>query len=640
MDGEQEHLNKLKRQLYGPLEQLRQLRRTDLETQAGPRPSLWKRVEPLQTANQVLSLKLLKKLLWITGLLFFMALGAAALVFWRGNNSVSTGNVDIKVSGANESAAGEEVQLQVAVTNNNQTSLELADLIVEYPKGTRVAGALATPLTRERISLGNLKQDETIQKQLRAVFFGEQGSDQEVKLSVEYRLADSSAIFRKESSYHVFINSTPLTVLVDAPEEANSSQEITIKATVESNAEGTIERPVVVANYPAGFRFLRATPEPSSSQRVWQFPDLKPGKKIAIEIHGTLEGQDDEEKAFRISAGTVDREGSNELTATYGSTLAPVTIRRPVVALNTEIEGQGGAEVVADSRDPLRVDMSWINNAPEPIIDAEVLVKLTGAALDKTDVDTDRGYYNSSAGTVLWTKQSAKDLAEIDPGEGGRLSFSFSTLSLVSDEGASLRQPELGVVVELRGKRVTDAGKTENVFISTTQKVRLNSVTQFAAKVLHHTGPFENRGPVPPKVGEETTYTVVWSVLNSSNNLNGAKITASLPSYVKWLGFQSPLSEPLDFRGNESGGGELVWNLGQVVAGSGTNNAAREVSFMVSITPSLGQVGDSPVLVLNPSFEGVDSFTRQVLTAKPSRNLNTEFSTESQFRLGDGRVEN
>lgn len=636
--NERDPLDQLKRQLYGPLGALRRLRRSSLDSDGNESIGGWRHVEKIQTATGALSYRLLKRLVLVGGIVFLLGILAVLLVFLRGNNLVSSGNVMFKIDGPTEVAAGEELSLQVAVQNRNQAVLELADLIVEYPAGSRAPGPDGAPLTRERLSLGNIKPGDEVSKQLRLVLFGEQGSEQELKLSVEYRLPDSSAIFDKEFTQKILINSTPLSVQLDVPEELNNNQEFVIQATITSNAANEMVDPVVVLQYPAGFRFLSAVPSPTRGQNVWSLGSLRPGGQVRLAIRGTLEGQDDEQKSVRLSAGTLASAAGDDLSATYGSALSVVTIRRPLVSLTTKINGSSASEVVADSRQPVSVELSWVNNGSDPVNDGVLTLKLDSPLIDKTSIQAERGYYNSAANTVTWTKQNVRDLTSLDQGDSGLARVSFSTISLVDGTGSGLRQPQLSLAAEWRGQRVSDQGKPESVFARSQQVVKLASVAQFAGKVLRDTGALENRGPIPPKVDEETTYTVVWSVLNSSSNLNNARVSATLPAYVEWLGVQSPLSEPLTFRANSGGGGELVWDLGQVAAGVGTESAPREVSFQVGIKPSLSQVGTVPELVLGSKFTGVDAFTKQAVEVSLRRELSTEFSSEANFNLNDGRV--
>ena len=84
-------------------------------------------------------------------------------------------------------------------------------------------------------------------------------------------------------------------------------------------------------------------------------------------------------------------------------------------------------------------------------------------------------------------------------------------------------------------------------------------------------------------------------------------------------------------------GGEIVWDIGSIGAGKGISSSAREVSFQVTILPSLSQVGLTPVLVKNISIEGEDNFTDTIIKYSV-KDLTTRIGTDPLFSLGKGEV--
>jgi hypothetical protein len=92
------------------------------------------------------------------------------------------------------------------------------------------------------------------------------------------------------------------------------------------------------------------------------------------------------------------------------------------------------------------------------------------------------------------------------------------------------------------------------------------------------------------------------------------KVLTSLPIYVHWLDKISPVSEDLKYN---PVGGEVVWNVGDINSGGGS----RSVSFQVSFTPSLSQVGSSPKLLDDVTASGYDRFSSVMLTASKNSGL-------------------
>lgn len=117
-------------------------------------PDSWKEEENKFNLGEKLLTKtsMFKKFFIFSIIFFVIAIGFASYMFFVGGNTVSNENIDISVLGNAFTAGGEELPLQIEIINRNNSLLELADLLVEYPKGS--SGTLAEDTERFRSSLG------------------------------------------------------------------------------------------------------------------------------------------------------------------------------------------------------------------------------------------------------------------------------------------------------------------------------------------------------------------------------------------------------------------------------------------------------------------------------------------------------
>jgi len=170
---------------------------------------------------------------------------------------------------------------------------------------------------------------------------------------------------------------------------------------------------------------------------------------------------------------------------------------------------------------------------------------------------------------------------------------------------AKLINPELILNASFRGTRVVDGRPGAVVETNLTKKVRLNSRLHLAARAVHKSGPFTNTGPLPPSAGVETSYTIIWSVSNSSNELDNLVLKTTLPSQSKWLNVVSPLGENVDYNPTN---GEVTWSAGRVPVDT-SGAPVKELYFQVGFTPSANQVGSTPKLIGPTSISAIDGFT-------------------------------
>ncbi|MBI4121049.1 MAG: hypothetical protein HY457_02250 [Parcubacteria group bacterium] len=564
---------------------------------------------------------------------FAVATLIALFVMLGGTNLISTRNVDITVTGPVSIEAGEEVQLEIAIYNKNSVDLESTDLLIEYPEGTRVAGDIEEVLPRTRTSLGVIPKGGIVKESVRAVFFGQEGEEKKVRIALEYRVPDSNAIFVAEETFTVVVSSSPVRISAEGVTEVSSGQEFALEVTVSSNASERVGNVLVAVDYPFGFSFLDATPKPTYGNDTWVLGDLPSGSERTIIIRGVLEGQDGEEKIFRVVSGTPKEKDEREIGVAFGTLLHDVAVTRPLLALQVLLNGRPGKEHILGADEEVTAEISWVNNLPIKISNAKIEVTLVGDALDTASVSPIRGFYQSFNRTVVWDGTTAPELVELEPGERGAVSVRFKPRELVLSGGTLIKEPLITLTATAEGTRVGESG-SEQVQSSVQHLLKVETNVSLSQRALYYAGSFANTGPLPPKVGEETTYTILWNVVNTASDVSRGKVRATLPPHIRWIGEKSPGNETLTFSESDR---SVVWDLGSISAGAGIGASPREVSFRVGFRPSLSQVGDVPTLVNESVFSGFDAFTETTIAAT-ARSVNTQLSSDPQFTAGEGRV--
>jgi hypothetical protein len=133
---------------------------------------------------------------------------------------------------------------------------------------------------------------------------------------------------------------------------------------------------------------------------------------------------------------------------------------------------------------------------------------------------------------------------------------------------------------------------------------------------------------------QKTTYTIIWTIGNTSSVIDNAQVTATLPPYVAWLGVVSPSTENVTYDQNS---GTISWNAGTVAAYSSDPSRRREVSFQVSFQPSVSQISFAPTLVNQSTLTATDDFTGLPLQ-NTQDYLTSSFSTDPGYKGGDETV--
>ncbi len=577
-----------------------------------------------------------KKVLIASIVFFIIAVGLAFFIIHNGSNVFSLKNVDINISGPVSVKGGEEFTLNLSITNRNDNAMEYADLITEYPNGTYASFNSQKELSRTRESFGKIGPNKTVNKTISLVLFGKENTKKEIKFTLESRFEGSNAILDKTEPYDILLISSPVNLSVGVPEKTGTKQEFETIINLESNSSNTLKNLSLNINYPRGFTFISANPAPTQGKNIWKIGDMLPAGKRVIKVRGFIEGQEDAEKIFTVSVGSQDLKNESNISTVYNSDSEQIIISKPFLGLNVLINGTKTPEYILKDNRTIRFDVLWVSNSSTKITDGDIEVKLDGNIANKFSVIPDRGgFYKSLNHTIEWNSRTGEnDLSVIEPGESGKVSFTLQALPLPSKGDAVFKNPELNVTVKANGNQTTDMNIPNKLSSSVSKKIKEESSLDVTPRAVYYSGPFKNTGPLPPKVNEETTYTIIFSVTNTSNKVSSTIVKTTLPTYVRWLGMVSPSKEDLSF--NELDG-EVIWNVGDVDAGTGSVNGAREVAFKVALTPSVSQSNRMPLLTGGITISGKDTFTGTMLESI-KKGLDTNLFSDPSFSINQASV--
>lgn len=573
---------------------------------------------------------MLKKFFIFAALFFAATVVIAGVVFFGGVNFVSSKNVDINVVGPATASAGEVLALSVTIENKNNTDLELANFSAQFPQGSRDPKDTSKTLTYERESLGVIKAGDEEVKNVSVVLLGSKGEEKELKFSVEYKVKGSNATFYKEKFYKVTIGNTPVSIQIESPRMVTAGETFETTVSVTLNSTEILKNALLKAEYPYGYSVAEATPAAALENNVWALGDLSPGVVKKIKIKGKLSGENQEERTFRFYLGV----GENAAVTPNFKTVIlsdqdTVLIERPAVGLNISFNGENSLAYTAPAGKEVQVAIRFQNNMTEKLLAPRLEARLTGSTLNKSSVSVQgSGSYNSATNRVSWNLTNNQGQAELAPGESGQVIFSFASLPEAVSSGSN---QEIGLQFVVTG---TPVDSLQAISLTDTRSIKLAAQVSLASKTLHSTGSFINSGPIPPKVGEATTYTIVWSAGNTQGDVMDSRISGRLGTNVKWVAAKSFSSEDVSYDEKTN---TVIWNMGTLAADTGFSKPGRELSFQVTLTPSAAQAGLTPTLVTGIVFSGRDTSSGKTITVTNSP-LTTKMPSDPAFIQGNDIV--
>lgn len=517
--------------------------------------------------------------------------------FWYyQRNFYSKEILKLEILGKNEVELGEKVEYIVKYKNNGNVRLEEPRLIFEYPKYSIVEGE---NFLRKEIELEDIYPGQEKIYRFSARIFGKENEAVEAKAWLSFRPKNLKARYETTTTYTTIIKKIPLTFEFDLPSKVESGKKIEFRLNYFSNVTYPLSNLRVKIEYPSDFEFIEARPE-ALEKTEWDIPLLNKTEGGRIEISGILRGAVGEQKIFRANLG-LWREGEFVLLKEI---IRGVAISQPALYITQIINGN--PQYIASPGDNLHYEIFFKNLSQEAMPNLFLIVNLDGKAFDFESLKSDTGDFKPGDNSIVFDWKRNPKLQLLLPQEEGKVDF---WIKLKDDLPFSGEQDKNQVI------------KT-NCYLSQVREefeTKLNSKLEMVAKAYYQPEVFENSGPIPPKIGETTTYTIVWELKNYFNDVKNVKVKAILPPQVKLTGKILPENSRFLF---DSQSREIVWEVGDMEAGKGILNPPSSVTFQIALTPTSEQAGVSP-LVGEGKISGEDQFTGAIIESRsPELDVN------------------
>jgi len=552
-----------------------------------------------------------------------LILAVALISFFLGRGSFSESGVEITIEGPGEITGGELVTYKITYKNNNAVSLSDVKLNVLYPPDSiAVKDGNISDLTAENFDIGTIGSDERGEKELTAYLVGDRGNIKTLKATLTYKAGNLSSVFQKDATFATTITSLAVPITLVATPTIISGQDTSYLIDYRNQSEQDLENLRFVVRYPNGFTPGRFSPQPTargSSQDFWDVAKLKQSDGSRITIEGTLSGSERETKTISVVLQKKITTPSGDVYLDFEKSEALSVISTPLLSLNLKINDS--SDYVAHLGDTLRYTVRFQNNNGADITGLSLSARLDGNMYDLATVKSD-GFFDSRLNTIFWNASSVPMLNLLPRNQAGAVEFEVRLKSNFSG-GMGASDSFVKITVHLETPNVPPELDLDKLTANSELVTRISTAPTFEQRVLISSPVFGPRGPFPPKVNQETSFTINWKLVNPANDLSQAVVTATLAPGVSWVDMSQMVSGTSIKPTYDARLNTVSWNLGTLPAGTGVNFPRYESYFQISITPSVNQVGQSAPLLKNIKFEGVDTFTKEkILRTLPDIDTN------------------
>jgi hypothetical protein len=552
---------------------------------------------------RLLSKKYLKIITLILGGIATLAVVAAIAMTVR-SSLFQEENIRLSLSGPNDVASAESVVFIFEYDNDNWASLENATVVFEYPETFQPENApnVVINTSRAEQTIGTIPSRGKGTIALRGKFYSYQGDRLAISAVLRYSPSSLSSSFEKRVRQDVRIVSSPIFFEIVAPLESAQGQEIQYEIRYSNNGTADFTNLHVKIDYPDGFEFIDANPRPVEGNALWKTDTLKSRMEGAIVIRGILSGERDQQKAIRGGIGFFRGDGK---FVTYSEHERRTRVVASPFSISQMINGNI-RDVALDPGDSIVYQVTYKNEGNVGIRDAILSVELDSPYLDYRTLSfstSERGAYDQSRRVVSWKASDLPALARVEPGQGGSVSFSVATYEDLKERFLGVRELTIRSIAKIDSPDIPVLTGLTKVIASSEVIAKINSSVSVALTGLYQDSVFENSGPQPMVVGQETTYSMHYSIANTLNTIENGRASILLPTGIRYTGKRSPENERISFNERTN---ELIWDIGSIVPGT-----TREIVFQIAVVPEPGNIdGREAITFVNKAlFTGRDSFT-------------------------------
>ncbi|MBI3251277.1 MAG: hypothetical protein HYZ62_00015, partial [Candidatus Andersenbacteria bacterium] len=591
------NLQLLKRDLYARDESPEMVKRTialgDVPARkgekygAGPQGSSPTQLVDVLQKRTAKRRKLLMRAFMIAGLLAVFGLAVWGTLAYRDAHQLRSDHLGIVLSAPGEFTSGEKITFKAQIQNKSLEGWQRVEALFEVPSGFRFLES-SLPVTREGgkylMALPDVWAGKTAEASVTGVLIGQQNSNalSQVEITVSPD-NDPKSRYKNVASATTVIRAVPIDMTIEASSSAISGERLLGVIHIRNISQVPQEGLFLQLNVPPGMDLAVQDAEFSTGFSVldgtWELPMLKPLDEITRKVVFFVNGSAGERRSLGLLAGIT--EGDQHYTQREVTHVVTMTASELAVA---QTFNETAGDQIVSSGQRLKAKITYQNTGSVGLKSAVVTAKFEGEGLNPASLALKSGAYNPTTKTITWTSATVPELAVVAPNQTGEITYEFLLLPATSFPIVN--------------------GKGNNNVLTVVAAIDSPAVAFYDDGRLGIT----STGPVPPKVGEQTTYTLRFRLGSTLNDVGDVRLTAVLPDGVAYTNKTYVTAGQVDY--NERTG-EVVWHIPLLAALTGRTSPPQELHVQVAVTPGDNTRGSEIPFLRSVHVEGTDQFVNQ-----------------------------
>lgn len=564
---------------------------------------------------------------WFFSLIFFIAISAGAVygIYYLYLSKISgNGAVEFTINGKNEVMAGEEFAYTVKYKNLSNSSLTDIELKLVYPDNfIFIESEPKSDLGKDLWRFSDISAHSEGEIKIKGRIIADKGRSNIILGSMNYKQANFSSEFKKENSFETIISDTGIKISRESNSGVLVGETNIIKIKYSASKESFLKNFRVMAEAKDNVEFLEGDKK-QANRPIWKIDEVGEEEK-ELDIKFKVKDKKEQNEEIKL---TFENSLDENTYYKFQEERVNIEIIRNTLNLNLILNGSRADQGV-NFGETLNYSIVYSNKGETEMKDVVIMAVLSSEILDWKNLKNDNNGKISDK-SITWTKAEMPSLEILKPGDEGMIDFSINILPLdkieiVPGEKYQVESYAQFSIGNVEIKENEDA-KSNTIVSKINSDLKLDEKLRYFNEDNIAVG----SGPLPPKVGQTTSYKVYWVLTNNLHELSELAVEVQLPAYVKWDEKNRATVGDLYF---DSGSNKVIWNIGRLPI----DVYKVEGEFNISITPEDSDRGKILVLLPGTVSRATDSETNSVIT-KTGKAKTTSLE-DDDIAQADGRVE-
>ncbi len=549
-------------------------------------------------------------------ILFLTAISWLGFIIFNPDKSFSSRSIKLELKSQQSIASGDEVVYVLEYKNIEKVTLRNLEIIFRYPDGFSFISAEPAPTNNFNSSwqLGDLARNTNGKIEIHGKLIGEVGSIKTINATASFQPENFSSVFKETTSFSSQVTSSILEVSLEGPQQILPEKKAIYKISYRNNSEQDLTNVKILVSYPANFIFQEANPpafyreeDARNLNNQWLIENLGKKEEGEIEITGGFLADDQSSAAsFSAQIGFLDAT-SDEFSLQQEQTIATEIIK-PNLSLNLIINGSSQDQPINFGQ-TLTYSLVYKNLGQKDLDEVSFSITLDSDILDWDSLeDMHKGIIEGNK--ITWNKDQISEFDLVRPLAEGTIDFSIKVKEAnevnLDKNNLQVKSKATASLTKIGDLEVSDLEIFSNEIINI---INADIQLKVEGRYFDDDNIAVGTGPLPPVVGQKTTFRVYWSLANSLHEVKDVEVKTTLPKGVEWADKYLVKTGNIDYSAKNN---EVIWTINRLPIDKGFEDV--NVWFDVSVTPTKQQERKLLILTDQTSLTATDESTDSEIT--------------------------